>query len=374
MVCVRYITMRTSGEILTMARVREQYVAVTKVRTSVVKSVPSDLLTSTDDFAKANGYISSLSCGIQFVAAVAGVTSFLDKDEHEAGDYVRLADSLANAGLALTGLSDKQWARVFCRSGTPLDQAGAAKVAVGRYLTGVGFVCTCIQSSMAVAGHYRYGDEFMTSLSVFKAALSAVGAVPWLCPALIPAAMCGPIGWVVFGGVLLADAAAWLHNESIPGTENKIDSLMRYLDSRDLFNKTNDFVVASDEVFRTVSMNALTGSHLSLLQNQAYDASYRFTFPALLKEASVKLAALWEDVLIKHNIPFVPLDVRKAMPTLIENGWEKQDARHLCHRFGVPPSAIDTVYDEYRGKTLYAFPAGAVEQKSSGMHENRLEE
>jgi len=359
MVSIRYMTIKGSDFSVTMADVRVQFVAVTKARTVYEKNVNPRALRNVEKFARANGFINSLSCGIQLVAAVGGIQEFLKKENPTADDLVSLSASVSSAGLALTGLSDKQWARVFF---TSEGSAGVIKAGVGRYLTGVGFMCSCLQASMAVSGHYRYGDEFMTTLSVIRSAMNAAGAAIWFFQGLLGAGICGPVGWAVFGALLLADAAEWIWNEKKPGTENKVDSIVRQLDTHSLMTVGDYAEVDSGKIQQVLSANSLREGTMKMVNACFYEVVYRFYLQPITKMAGEELTKIWNDTLIKHNIPFVALDARRAMPTLIANEWKREEAVKLCHSFLVSASVLQSVYDEFKANPPFQWPVGAAQQ------------
>lgn len=305
--------MVASGHNLSIYKVRKQFVRLTAVRTETFE-VRRDTIKDIDEFSQAGPALNALSCGIQFVAAAYTMYGFFtEKEKPQQQDYVKLIDSVANAGLALSGFRRRHLDKLF----------NLGKGAAGKLFAGVSALCSMHSASMDAAQHERYGNEVMANLSAIKFAMSGVGAGAWFYALAAGCGMSGPIGWALFGGGLAFEGIALVNEKMKPGSQNMVLSLLTQLDSAPGFRTKHKEIVCNERKVVIPARRILHDNGLVVpRKGEELTVTYSFAFEPALNHKSFKHGWAWETFYLKQDIPFKALNHNTCLNLFVEQQWE----------------------------------------------------
>ena len=229
-------------------------------------------------------------------------------------DYVDLTNSIANAGLAFSGLFPKEWARI----------AGTASVTVvGKTLTSVAFFCTAYTASLAAAEHGMFAEHDLCALETARYFIALAGGVTWLGVLILGLAGGGPVAWAVFAA---PDGGG--HPPFFPW--KKANSARTTLSARSCA-KSKRAPLALEGHQQTFEVpNRLPGGGvfadgLPSFRYPAYDLKlyYHLSFPRLF-DHDIVMSSRWDE--LKKNLgpalsrPVSPKDRTPAQPSGMARG------------------------------------------------------
>jgi hypothetical protein len=227
----------------------------------------------------------------------------------------------------------------------------AVRQGAGHALTIVTYISQAYYASVDATDQLRYGDRFLCSLSFLKMALSIVGALRHLVLAFAGCSTGGPVGWVIFVGLIVLDLAIHVAKQARPGTQNVLGDLIRQMDK----NRTATYGGSLTATYRSIydfrpviylerrfvpnedpkKKLCLEGGKMITvhdhpkLRDRSYHQQVQYRFSRLPSQRLQE----WENEIIKQRITMKPLDL-STIPFFVSAGWSLRNLKKLFHPGG----------------------------------------